>query len=84
MAGENMDMEADMETGRLGNPAGRFAAGEDPAQREQMLACAWRVFKRKGFDAASMNDITQAAGVSNRSLSVLSPNPEDLFPACVV
>ena len=83
MAGGNMDMEADMETGCPGNPAGRFAAGEDPAKREQILAGAWRVFKRKGFDAASMNDITREAGVSKGTIYVYFSNKEDLFAALV-
>ncbi|KAJ36768.1 TetR family transcriptional regulator, partial [Agrobacterium tumefaciens] len=63
--------------------AGRFAAGEDPAKREQILAGAWRVFKRKGFDAASMNDITREAGVSKGTIYVYFSNKEDLFVALV-
>lgn len=83
MAGEDMDMETETETGCPGNPAGRFAAGEDPAKREQIVAGAWRVFKRKGFDAASMNDITREAGVSKGTIYVYFSNKEDLFAALV-
>ena len=43
---------------------GRHAAGEDPAKRAQILEGARQVFMNVGFDAASMNDITRAAGVS--------------------
>ncbi|AMD58491.1 TetR/AcrR family transcriptional regulator [Rhizobium pusense] len=83
MAGEDRDMETETETGCPGNAAGRFAAGEDPAKREQILAGAWRVFKRKGFDAASMNDITREAGVSKGTIYVYFSNKEDLFVALV-
>ncbi|EKJ94495.1 TetR family transcriptional regulator [Bradyrhizobium lupini HPC(L)] len=76
-------METETETGCPGNAAGRFAAGEDPAKREQILAGAWRVFKRKGFDAASMNDITREAGVSKGTIYVYFSNKEDLFVALV-
>lgn len=62
---------------------GRFAAGEDPAKREQILEGAKRVFKRLGFDAASMNDITREAGVSKGTIYVYFSNKEDLFVAMV-
>jgi AcrR family transcriptional regulator len=41
------------------------------------------VFKRKGFDAASMNDITREAGVSKGTIYVYFSNKEDLFVALV-
>ncbi|QRM53160.1 TetR/AcrR family transcriptional regulator [Sinorhizobium sp. BG8] len=59
--------------------AGRRAAGEDPAKREQILEGAKRVFMEQGFDAASMNDITRAAGVSKGTIYVYFQNKEDLF-----
>lgn len=62
---------------------GRFAAGEDPAKREQILDGAWRVFKTSGFDAASMNDITREAGVSKGTIYVYFENKEDLFAALI-
>jgi AcrR family transcriptional regulator len=62
---------------------GRFAAGEDPAKREQIIAGAKRVFLRMGFDAASMNDITREAGVSKGTIYVYFQNKEDLFAAMV-
>ncbi len=65
------------------NPAGRFAAGEDPAKREQIIDGAWRVFKRKGFDAASMNDITREAGVSKGTIYVYFENKDELFAALI-
>lgn len=60
-------------------PTGRRAAGEDPAKREQILDGAKRVFMEQGFDAASMNDITRAAGVSKGTIYVYFANKEDLF-----
>lgn len=62
------------------NPlTGRRVAGEDPAKREQILDGAKRVFMEQGFEAASMNDITRAAGVSKGTIYVYFENKEDLF-----
>lgn len=66
-----------------GTGAGRFAAGEDPAKREQIIEGAKRVFMRLGFDGASMNDITREAGVSKGTIYVYFENKEDLFVAMV-
>lgn len=62
---------------------GRFAAGADPAKRDQIIAGAKRVFLRMGFDAASMNDITREAGVSKGTIYVYFQNKEDLFAAMI-
>lgn len=62
---------------------GRFAAGEDPSKREQILDGAWRMFRQKGFDAASMNDITREAGVSKGTIYVYFSNKEELFEALI-
>ena len=40
---------------------------------------ASQVFLEKGFDAASMNDIARAAGVSKGTLYVYFANKEQLF-----
>ncbi|MFD1328053.1 TetR/AcrR family transcriptional regulator [Mycoplana ramosa] len=61
------------------SPTGRRAAGADPVKREQILDGAKRVFMEQGFDAASMNDITRAAGVSKGTIYVYFENKEDLF-----
>ncbi|WP_027487846.1 TetR/AcrR family transcriptional regulator [Allorhizobium undicola] len=63
--------------------AGRFAAGEDPAKREQIIDGAKRAFMKFGFDAASMNDITREAGVSKGTIYVYFQNKEDLFSALI-
>ncbi|SIQ13652.1 transcriptional regulator, TetR family [Rhizobium sp. RU35A] len=60
---------------------GRFAAGADPAKREQILEGAKAVFMRLGFDAASMNDITREAGVSKGTIYVYFDSKDDLFAA---
>lgn len=62
-----------------GHQSHRRAAGEDPAKREQILEGARRVFMEQGFEAASMNDITRAAGVSKGTIYVYFENKEDLF-----
>lgn len=57
----------------------RHAAGEDPRKRDQIIAGAWRVFMEQGYDAASMNSICKAAGVSKGTLYVYFQDKEDLF-----
>jgi AcrR family transcriptional regulator len=54
-------------------------AGQDPRKREQIMHGASQVFLEKGFDAASMNDIARAAGVSKGTLYVYFANKERLF-----
>ena len=80
---ENVTDESQVETSCPGNVGGRFAAGEDPAKREQIIDGAWRVFKAKGFDAASMNDITREAGVSKGTIYVYFENKDELFAALI-
>ena len=55
------------------------AAGQDLRKRQQILAGARKVFHENGFDAASMNDIARAAGVSKGTLYVYFENKERLF-----
>ncbi len=79
----NVSTERDMDDICSTAAGGRFAAGEDPSKREQILDGAWRIFKQKGFDAASMNDITKEAGVSKGTIYVYFENKEDLFAALI-
>ena len=58
---------------------GRRVAGQDPAKRAQILDGAKRCFLEVGFEAASMNEITAAAGVSKGTLYVYFKDKEDLF-----
>src|SRR5580698_3323241 len=59
------------------------AADEDSAKRRQIVEGARNVFLAQGFDAASMNDIARAAGVSKGTLYVYFNNKEELFEAIV-
>ncbi len=61
-------------------PAG---ADEDSAKRRQIVEGARAVFLAQGFDAASMNDIARAAGVSKGTLYVYFRHKEQLFEAIV-
>jgi len=62
---------------------GRPAAGQDPVKRGQIIDGARRVFIDKGFEAASMNDITREAGVSKGTIYVYFANKEELFEALI-
>lgn len=56
---------------------------EHTAKRRQIIDGARGVFLAQGFDAASMNDIARAAGVSKGTLYVYFQNKEELFEAIV-
>jgi AcrR family transcriptional regulator len=58
-------------------------ADEDSAKRRQIVEGARAVFLAQGFDAASMNDIARAAGVSKGTLYVYFKHKEQLFEAIV-
>ena len=59
------------------------APAEDNAKRRQIVEGARAIFLQHGFDAASMNDIARAAGVSKGTLYVYFTNKEQLFAAIV-
>ena len=59
------------------------ASDEDSAKRRQIVSGARAVFLSQGFDAASMNDIARAAGVSKGTLYVYFKDKEQLFEAIV-
>ncbi len=63
---------------------GRHAAGEDPVKRRQIVEGARQVFMNVGFDAASMNDITRAAGVSKGTIYVYFENKGELFQTIIL
>jgi len=80
----NAETYPELETARRCAPvSGRFAAGEDPAKRDQILEGARRAFMKYGFDATSMNHITREAGVSKGTIYVYFENKEDLFSALI-
>jgi AcrR family transcriptional regulator len=52
-------------------------------REQQMLDAAVRVFSRKGFHAANMDDIAEDAGISKPMLYAYLGSKESLFIACV-
>ena len=76
---ENEQCDDLLDTIRRGRPA----AGQDPVKRSQIIDGARRVFIDKGFEAASMNDITREAGVSKGTIYVYFANKEELFEALI-
>jgi TetR/AcrR family transcriptional regulator of autoinduction and epiphytic fitness len=70
-------------TAKAADEAGRAAAGQDARKRRQILEGARRVFLASGFDAASMSDLAQEAGVSKGTLYVYFDSKEALFRALV-
>ena len=56
---------------------------EDSTKRRQIVEGARGIFLSQGFDAASMNDIARAAGVSKGTLYVYFKDKEALFEAIV-
>ncbi len=58
-------------------------AASDTAKRRQILEGAREIFMREGFDGASMNDITRAAGVSKGTVYAYFPSKEALFEALI-
>jgi AcrR family transcriptional regulator len=71
------------ETATLERPFAAATGDEDSAKRRQIIAGARAVFLAQGFDAASMNDIARAAGVSKGTLYVYFKHKEQLFEAIV-
>jgi AcrR family transcriptional regulator len=55
----------------------------DTAKRRQILEGAREIFMREGFDGASMNDITRAAGVSKGTVYAYFASKEALFEALI-
>jgi AcrR family transcriptional regulator len=71
-------------SGQATLPKGLSSGGEeDNAKRRQIIEGARAMFLAQGFDAASMNDIARAAGVSKGTLYVYFANKEQLFEAIV-
>jgi AcrR family transcriptional regulator len=66
-----------------GAPDGARVDTSDTAKKRQILDGARRVFFEHGFEAASMNDITRAAGVSKGTIYAYFPSKEALFEALV-
>ena len=48
-------------------------------RRKELLSAAWELFGEKGFDATTINDITQRAGVSHGTFYVHFPSKESVL-----
>ncbi len=59
------------------------ALGAESPKRHQIIEGARQVFLRDGFDGASMNDITRAAGVSKGTVYAYFPSKAALFEALI-
>ncbi len=64
--------------GKTGQPS-----AEDGAKRRQVMEGARKTFMSAGFDAASMNDIARAAGVSKGTLYAYFDSKVALFEALI-
>jgi AcrR family transcriptional regulator len=64
--------------GEIGQPS-----VDDGAKRRQVMDGAREIFMSAGFDAASMNDIARAAGVSKGTLYAYFDSKEALFEALI-
>src|SRR5271165_7656537 len=65
------------------DPQTKARGEDDGAKRRQIIEGARAMFLSQGFDAASMNDIARAAGVSKGTLYVYFKHKEQLFEAIV-
>ena len=61
-----------------------IASTEDNPKRQQILNGARRMFLEHGFEAASMQDVARAAGVSKGTLYVYFDSKEAMFEALVL
>jgi len=64
--------------GEIGQPS-----ADDGVKRRQIMDGAREIFMSAGFDAASMNDIARAAGVSKGTLYAYFDSKEALFEALI-
>ncbi|WP_181152847.1 TetR/AcrR family transcriptional regulator [Paenibacillus sp. AR247] len=48
-------------------------------KKQQIINTAMRIFKEKGYFAASMQDIAEACGMAKGSIYKVFPSKEDLF-----
>lgn len=75
--------DAALTTGAAGAQEIGSPAVDDGAKRRQILEGAREIFMAAGFDAASMNDIARAAGVSKGTLYAYFDSKVALFEALI-
>lgn len=81
-----------MKSANLSSAGTSRSAGAPPAQakgrlrlnltREKILAESGRVFNRRGYDAATLDEIARALGVTKAALYYYVKNKEDLLLQC--
>lgn len=76
-------VDAVLTTGTTGAQEIGRPAADDGAKRRQIIEGAREIFMSAGFDAASMNDIARAAGVSKGTLYAYFDSKEALFEALI-
>ena len=76
-------VDAALTTGTTGTQEIGRPAADDGAKRRQIIEGAREIFMSAGFDAASMNDIARAAGVSKGTLYAYFDSKEALFEALI-
>ena len=76
-------VDAALTTGTTGATEIGRPAADDGAKRRQIIEGAREIFMSAGFDAASMNDIARAAGVSKGTLYAYFDSKEALFEALI-
>ncbi len=64
-------------------PMPRHVAETDPTERKQILSAAQDVFAKRSFDAAGINDIRRAVGVSRSILYAYLAGKEPPFEIIV-
>src|SRR3954447_1277203 len=65
---------------RRGRPADEAGKAK---RREEILACAGRVFAERGYPGTDMQAVADAAGVAKGTLYLYFPGKEELFLAAV-
>lgn len=65
----------------LNRPDLDFPDRQEQVRREEILGVALQVFSRKGYAAATMDDIAAAAGLSKAGIYFYYPSKEALFSA---
>lgn len=71
-------------TAGLRGPRGMRAPRGDADRREALITAAERVFLRKGYHAATMDDIAASACMSKRTLYQLVESKEQLFTSLLL
>ncbi|MAB01062.1 MAG: TetR family transcriptional regulator [Stappia sp.] len=75
---------SEAKVGELPDTAGDSRPTQDTAKRRQILEGARSVFRARGYDGASMDQVAKTAGVSKGTLYVYFENKAALFRALIL